>query len=229
MGSSCLAASNSRLAASSAPEPNATRARRSSARARPSESSGPASAVTRTRNAAFGSPACRSVSAAANARRARPAGSGVNAAAFSKNADAAARPPRAAARPAECSSSAATSSVGAAAAWARCPGAAFGIGLRVRHVCERAVRPAPILGRTRPVDGRPHQRMTESHPAADLDQAGGSRSICGTGRDAEFSGGAPQQDRLSERLGGGEQQQHPGVARQRRQPPREALLDTARQ
>jgi len=58
--------------------------------------------------------------AAANARTPRRAGSGVSLIARSRKAAAAANPPRACVRPADRSSSAATSSSGPAAAWARC-------------------------------------------------------------------------------------------------------------
>ena len=69
-------------------------------------------AIATSAAAASGAPASCFASAAASARRARLAGSGDNVAARSRNAAAAATPPRAWARPAERSSSAATASSG---------------------------------------------------------------------------------------------------------------------
>ena len=71
-------------------------------------------------SAASGAPASRLAPAAASRRCARCAGCGVSAAARSRKAATAAKPPRAWARPAERSSSVATSSSGIDAACARC-------------------------------------------------------------------------------------------------------------
>lgn len=65
-------------------------------------------------------PACMSACAAARMRSACRAGSAVRATDHSRNAAAAAIPPRACARPAQRSSSVATSSSGPATAWAQC-------------------------------------------------------------------------------------------------------------
>ena len=81
---------------------------------------GPASAALTIASAASCAPARCLACAAARPRRARVCGSGVSRAARSRNAAAAAIPPRAWARPADRSSSAATSSSDPAAAWARC-------------------------------------------------------------------------------------------------------------
>ena len=80
----------------------------------------PASAVATSPRAASNAPAWKLACAAASARSARRAGSTVSATARCRNAAAAATPPRACARPAERSSSAATSSSGPGVAWARC-------------------------------------------------------------------------------------------------------------
>ena len=98
----------------------ATSARRRSMRARPSSSSGPASAAASSPSAGSNAPACTFTCAASSVRSARRAGSAVSSAACPKKAAAAARPPRACARPADCSSSTATSSSGPRVAWARC-------------------------------------------------------------------------------------------------------------
>ena len=91
-----------------------------SMRARPNSSSGPASAVTSSARAASNAPAPRLAWAASSALSARRPGSPVSAAARRRNAAAAAWPPRAFARPAESSSSRATSSSGSATEAARC-------------------------------------------------------------------------------------------------------------
>jgi hypothetical protein len=99
---------------------NATPARSRSTRARPSSSSGPASAAASSPRATSNAPARRLAWAAASALSARRAGSPVSATARRRKAPAAAKPPRACARPAERASSKATSSSGPEAAAARC-------------------------------------------------------------------------------------------------------------
>ena len=79
-----------------------------------------ASAVANSRRVASNRPAWKLTSAAAKARSASRAGSAVSSTARFRKAAAAAMPPRAWARPAERSSSAATSSSGPGAAHARC-------------------------------------------------------------------------------------------------------------
>ena len=90
------------------------------ARACWSSSSGPAAAMLSRSSAASNAPARRLAWAAARARPARGPGSPVSSTARCKNAAAAAIPPRACARPADRSSSAATPSSGPGAAVARC-------------------------------------------------------------------------------------------------------------
>ena len=112
------------------------------------------------------------------ARTARRAGSGVSSVARCRNAAAAAAPPRACARPAERSISAATASSGPAAACARCharrSGSASGSVASARARCAAL----PVSGRGRLVDSGPDKGMTEPHPGTEFDQ---SRSL-GRGR-----------------------------------------------
>ncbi len=94
------------------------------------------------------SPASRFAPAAASRRCARCVGSGVSAAARSRKAATAANPPRACARPAERSSSAATSSSGMDAACARCHARRSGsisgsvASARARWTARRSFSPA---------------------------------------------------------------------------------------
>ena len=108
------------------------------------------------------------------------------------------------------------------------PGVAFWVAPRIGHVRERAVRPAQITARSPTVDRRSHNRMAESHPAADVEQTAILRRICGIGRDSELFDGPPQQERLPERFGGRDQQELPCLVGQRRELPREVLVDEAR-
>ena len=153
------------------PEANATCPRSRSARARCSSSTGPASAMASRSRAWSNAPACRLACAAASVRSARRAGSAVSAAARSRNAAAAASPPRACARPADRSSSAATSSSGPAAAWARCQARRSGSAAGSVASASAACVCLPVRDRGRPVDRRADQRMPEPHPAAELHQA----------------------------------------------------------
>ena len=84
----------------------------------------------RSSSAASNAPACKLACAAASARSARRSGSPVSATARCRNAAAAASPPRACARPAERSSSAATSSSGPGCRCGQMPGATVGVDLR---------------------------------------------------------------------------------------------------
>src|SRR6185437_4920597 len=77
----------------------------------------------------------------------------------------------------------------------------------------------------RAVYRRAHERMPESHAAADRKQPVVlGRGHGGGGRHPSAVGGAPQQQRIAERLGGGEQEQLTAVLGKRLQAPREALL-----
>jgi hypothetical protein len=68
--------------------------------------------------------------------------------------------------------------------------------------------------------------MTEAHPGPDLQQIAGLRSVrCGR-RDPELLCGTPKQERLSNRLGGRDQQQQARVVGQRPQPAHETLFHT---
>lgn len=113
----------------------------------------------------------------------------------SRNAAAAAKPPRACARPAERSSSAATVSSGRGAAWARCHAPPVSIGVRIGRLGQFPVRCPPVTGGGSLVDRRADQGMAEAHPGADLDQPG-ILGICrGVVRYPLQPGRAPQQGR----------------------------------
>ena len=67
--------------------------------------------------------------------------------------------------------------------------------------------------------------MPEAHPRSELEQPVGDRGVRRVGADPEERGRAPHQDGLAQRLGGGEQQQAPGVVREAVEPLPEAALD----
>ena len=144
-------------------------------------------------------------------------------------AAAAASPPRACARLAERSSSAAICSSGPAALVGHVPGPPIGIRRGVRDLRQRRVHLVPVPSGCRPVGRRSHQRMTELHLYTELDQAGLHRRGRGLDREAEPAGRPPDQHRVAGRIGRRQQQQPPGRGRQRVQLPPEAVLDPDRQ
>ena len=207
---------------------NAICARSRSTRARWSRRAPPVSAVARSARASSSAPASYFVCAAASARCARRDGSGVSAAARSRKAAAAARPPRAWARPAARSSSRGDVLVGAGRRPARCQARRSGstsasvASASARCTSRRCSR------RCRPVDRRAHERMAKAHPAVDLDQPGAPRPARAP-RPVIPSRSAARHSkrRIADRLGRGDQQQPPGVLGQRLEPLQEALLDPA--
>ena len=169
-------------------------------------------------------PALRSVHA-----RARCAGSGVSVAARSRNAAAAARPPRARARSAERSSSAATSSSGARAACARCharrSGSTLGSVAAARADARSAAR-----RRCRAVDRRAQEGVAKGHPGADR-RAGPPfpPDPPPSGPRPRRSAAPPQERRITDWFGRGDQQQSLAVRGEELDSLPEAQLDPTRQ
>ena len=115
------------------------------------------------------------VAAAAKIRSARREGSAVSATDRSSSAAAAASPPRARARPAERSSATAISSSGPGDPSARCHTRRSGsFSGSVASASARCAACRSASGR-RSVRGRSHQRVSERHPDADLDEPGVDR------------------------------------------------------
>ena len=71
--------------------------------------------------------------------------------------------------------------------------------------------------------------MTERHSLADEQQGVRRHAICGGRPNREKPSRAPEQHRIADRLGRGEQQQTPRIFRQRLEAADEALLDPSRQ
>ncbi len=140
-------------------------------------------------------------------------GSSVSSTARCRKAAAAAMPPRACARPAERSSSAATSSSGPEVARARCQARRSGSLSGIGRIGERTVHAVAVLCRRRSVGGRSHERMRELDPAADREQPGVDRRVDSRHVDLERLRGRVKQDRVTERLGGRGQHQELRVAR----------------
>ena len=138
-------------------------------------------------------------------------------------------PPRAWARPADRSSSQATSSSGPRRRVRAVPGAAVGIRFRIGDLCERAVHVLSFLERRRPVGRRAHQRMTEPHAGTELDQASLDRGRCSLSPDSQALGGAPYERGVADRIRRGEPQEAPRLAGQGVEPSPEALLDSPRE
>jgi len=87
------------------------------------------------------------------------------------------------------------------------PGPVVGIVAGVGDLGQRPVHVLPLARRRRPV-GRPaHERMTECHPGAELDQpVPGRRRRC-LGTDPQQAGCPSHQARVADRIGRGDQQQ----------------------
>ena len=179
--------------------------------------------------AAAGAPASCLACAAVSSRWARRAGSGVSVADRSRNAAAAARPPRARARSAERSSSAATSSSGASVAWARCHARRSGSISGSVAAARGLMRTPPLFGRGRAVDRRAQEGVAKGNPGAEREQARGFRRPHRLRAEIEALGRPPQQRRIADRLGRGDEQQPLALGGQTFDPLPEALLDPARQ
>ena len=109
------------------------------------------------------------------------------------------------------------------------PRATIRVGHAIGRGGERQVDRAPVLRRRRPIHRRAHQRVPKRHPLADRQQPVALGSVRGHRIDPESFGGAPQQDRLPLRLGGGQQEQAPRVIGKSVEPADEALLDRSRE
>ena len=109
------------------------------------------------------------------------------------------------------------------------PGASVRIDLGICRIGERAVRQPTRLSRGSLVDRRAHQRMSEPHSDAELDQPSRSRRSRGSGINPEQLGRTPHRHRVTDRLGRGDEQQQPRRLRKRHQPALEGLLDAPRQ
>ena len=109
------------------------------------------------------------------------------------------------------------------------PGAAVRVERRIGDRRKLAVRASPLLGRHSPVDGRPKKWMPEGDSRPDLDQVGLYRRSSRVGGNAESRSGAPEQQRIAERLGGGNEEQLLGLRGQPADSAEEARFDTARE
>ena len=173
-----------------------------STRARWKSSRGPVAAVARRASAASNAPAWRLAWAAASARSPRSSGSSVSATERCRNAAAAASPPRAWARLADRSSSAATRSLGPGVARARCQTRRSGsVSGSVASASARCTRWRISL-RGRAIGGGSDERMRELDARPDLEQAGFHRGVDGCHletKDLERRGA--RSDGVAERLG----------------------------
>ena len=116
-------------------------------------------------------------------------------------------PPRACARPADRSSSEADLLIGSRRRRRQVPRPPVGVEFAVGRLGQRQVRCLALRQRGRPVDSRAHQRMTEPHPRADLEQPVRLGGGCGRCRNAKPLGRLPDQHGVADRFGRGDQQQ----------------------
>ena len=80
------------------------------------------------------------------------------------------------------------------------PRPAVGVGLEIGRLGESPMCPLAILRRCRPVNGRAHERMTESHPAAELDEPRRRRRFRRIGCHAQGLGRMPDDQGIADRL-----------------------------
>ena len=109
------------------------------------------------------------------------------------------------------------------------PGAAIGIDVGIRGVGEGLVDAPAILRRGRPVHRRPHERMAEAHLGAELDQVRAGGGAPAAASIPERGGRLPQQQRIADGLGRGDQEQESRRRRELGQSLLVAVLDAARQ
>ena len=115
-------------------------------------------------------PACKLAWAAASARRTRCSGSLVRTTERCRNAAAAARPPRACARPAELLERRGNRLVGSRCGGGQMPRATVGVDAGVGRLCQGQMDLPALLSGRRSVDRRAHQRMTEGHALSEREQ-----------------------------------------------------------
>ena len=104
------------------------------------------------------------------------------------------------------------------------PSTAVGIDRRIGGVSQRLMDRPPFQRRRRSIDGRPNEGVTESDAIAELDQAPRLGSRRGVGTDAQALGCTPQHWEVADWFGGGDEQQLPRRVRERRELPRELML-----
>ena len=98
------------------------------------------------------------------------------------------------------------------------PGAAIGVDVGIGGFGQRPVNALSLLRRCRALDRRTHERMTEAHLRAEIDQSRGGGRRGRVRPDAELRGRPPHQHRIPHRLCRGDEKQQPRRGRQRRQP-----------
>jgi hypothetical protein len=105
------------------------------------------------------------------------------------------------------------------------PGPAVWVVVGVGSLGERAVHAVTIFGHSRPIGGRPNERMGELDAPAHDKQPGVHRGVDSRHVDLEGLGGRVEQDRITERLGGRREHEELRVGRESAEPSREAILD----
>ena len=78
--------------------------------------------------------------------------------------------------------------------------------LGIGHLDERPVNEAAIIAGRRVIDRRADQRVAKRHPLAEPDQICGLCFVGGLFAEAKAAGGRPQQIRVTQGLGGGQEE-----------------------
>ena len=153
------------------------------------------------------SPAWKLTSAAASARSVRRPASAVSPRARCRNAAAAATPPRACARPAHRSSSSSDRLVGSEGGCSQMPCPTVWIDIPIGRLGQCEVHTPALIRWRGSVDRGAHQRMPEPHGLLDREQP--IRGVSRRDIDPEPLGCTPDEHRVTDRLGSGDEQQEP--------------------
>ena len=109
------------------------------------------------------------------------------------------------------------------------PSSAIGVERRIGDLSQSSMDLPQFSRASYPVSRRPHQRVSEPDPCADLKQPLGLRRGRCLGSDSKSLGGAPQQGGVAGRLHRGHEQQPSGFNRKRPESTDVALFDAAGQ
>ena len=104
------------------------------------------------------------------------------------------------------------------------PSPVIGIELRISHLGQRTMHRAARAQRRKSIDSRANQRMTKLHFGAYLQQVGLIQRTSSIPGHAEQVGRTPEQDRVTDRLGRSDQQEHPRLRAQTLYPTLKAFL-----
>ena len=105
------------------------------------------------------------------------------------------------------------------------PGASIWVDVLIGRLGECTVNLAPLVGPRGPVHRRASEWMTEHHTAIEREETVRLDRLARPLGDSEPLRRTPHEGQIADRLGRGQEQKAPRIAREPRQPPSKALLD----